>query len=682
MTALRIPVALLLMAVTASAYVRFRTANGSPFHRNDYAQVSVRINDAVRAGMTNSSGAVMITADSDPIGAFQAALKSWSSVSGSAVNFAPLGPTSRGNDANDGRNVIVFGDTPEIRSVVGSALAVTLNMVMDDGRIVDSDTLFNPAYKFSTTLAGGTYDLQSVATHELGHVLGANHSTVLAATMFQSMPSSANLEARLSADDVAFAADAYPAVGAGARLGNITGMVSYAGAPVSNASVVAVDTHAGVAVAALSDGDGSFQIAQLPPGSYLVYAEPLNGPVLPANLYIPSSDVNTSFSTTFAGSAEAPQIIAVTGGSTARVDIAARPACTLRIAAVGTGAVGGSGDFTAFGTGAVSLVAGQAADLMLTGPGIDQSVLDGGVRLLGPGLSIRDGSLRIDPGIELNGMPIVRLTVDVAPRPTSAVATILVTKGAEAATYTGGLLIAFLQPSFTAQSLVNAANFHGGVVAPGEIVTLFGMGLGPGNGVQNSGFDPATGGIPTRLGGVTVTFDGIRAPLFYVSASQINLQVPYEVGGKSSTAVVVESSGVASTTIRTPVVASAPGIFTFSRSSWAIVLNQDGTLNSASAPAPRGSVVTLFSTGQGQVSPAVPTGQPAPSSVLARAFATSVTIGSVKAKIHFAGLTPGMVGLMQVNVAVPPSVTPGNSVTIQITVKGAASGGAATIAVK
>src|SRR5579864_6872012 len=115
MTALRIPVALLLVAATASAYVRFRTSNGSPFHRNDYAQVSVRINDAVRAGMTNSSGAVMITADSDPIGAFQAALKSWSSVSGSAVNFAPLGPTSRGNDANDGRNVIVFGDTPEIR---------------------------------------------------------------------------------------------------------------------------------------------------------------------------------------------------------------------------------------------------------------------------------------------------------------------------------------------------------------------------------------------------------------------------------------------------------------------------------------------------------------------------------------------------------------------------------------
>jgi hypothetical protein len=100
-----------------------------------------------------------------------------------SARFLPLETTGATHDSRDGQNVIVFRDTPEMRSVVGWALAVTLNMVQDDGRIIDSDMLFNPAYTYSTTLAPDTYDVQSLVTHELGHALGANHSTILAARL-------------------------------------------------------------------------------------------------------------------------------------------------------------------------------------------------------------------------------------------------------------------------------------------------------------------------------------------------------------------------------------------------------------------------------------------------------------------------------------------------------------------
>src|SRR5438876_8949767 len=167
-----------------------------------------------------------------------------------------------------------------MRSVVGSALAVTLNMVQDDSRIIDSDILFNPAYTFSTTLAPGTYDVQSLVTHELGHALGANHSTILAAAMFQSMPSSEDLESRLSADDIACVTAVYPANGSAGTFGSIAGAVSLGGSPVRGASVVALDVNAGVAVACRSRRDGTFVVSGLPPGMYMLFAVTLVAPVL------------------------------------------------------------------------------------------------------------------------------------------------------------------------------------------------------------------------------------------------------------------------------------------------------------------------------------------------------------------------------------------------------------------
>ena len=94
--------------------------------------------------MTNADGNVEITADSDPMTALQSAASSWSNLPTSTVSFLPLQTSSLANDPSDGKYVIVFLDTPENRSAVGSALAITVISYYDNGNIADADILFNP----------------------------------------------------------------------------------------------------------------------------------------------------------------------------------------------------------------------------------------------------------------------------------------------------------------------------------------------------------------------------------------------------------------------------------------------------------------------------------------------------------------------------------------------------------
>ena len=90
--------------------------------------------------------------------------------------------------------------------------------------------------------------------------------------------------------------------------------------------------------------------------------------------------------------------------------------------------------------------------------------------------------------------------------------------------------------------MVNAASFVGGGVAPGEIISIFGTDVGPRVGVE-TGFDPATGFLPTSFAGVTVTFDGTPAPLFFLLHTQLNVQAPFEIAGRANTNIVVSFNG-------------------------------------------------------------------------------------------------------------------------------------------
>jgi uncharacterized protein (TIGR03437 family) len=218
----------------------------------------------------------------------------------------------------------------------------------------------------------------------------------------------------------------------------------------------------------------------------------------------------------------------------------------------------------------------------------------------------------------------------------------------------------------------NAASLTLAALAPGEIVSLFGNGLGPAAPVSAP---LANNRLPFNLGGSQVTFNGIPAPLLYASDSQINTIVPWEIqssGGvyAASTAnVCVVYQSNATNCITMNVANAAPGIFQLP-SGYAAVVNQDGTINGPQNPAAIGSVVSLYVTGLGPLSPT-----PADGSIVGLPLPTLT--GGVKVLFHmseyphspvvggvlYAGAAPlEVAGLYQINVlliqAFPLSLTP------------------------
>jgi adhesin/invasin len=187
-------------------------------------------------------------------------------------------------------------------------------------------------------------------------------------------------------------------------------------------------------------------------------------------------------------------------------------------------------------------------------------------------------------------------------------------------------------------------------------------------------FSPKAAGLPppTSLGGVTVSLGGRAAPLLFVGESQVNFQVPYETPLGTST-MVVTANGVAGRPAFVSVAAAAPGIFVYGNN-WAVVLNQDYSLNGPSNPAKAGSYVMLYGTGAGAATPAVPTGSAAPASPLSTVTNVTATINGVLAKVTFQGLAPGFVGLLQVNMQVP--ALPKGTYPVQIAAGGVKSNSA------
>jgi len=214
-------------------------------------------------------------------------------------------------------------------------------------------------------------------------------------------------------------------------------------------------------------------------------------------------------------------------------------------------------------------------------------------------------------------------------------------------------------PVSAALALVNAASQSQGAVAPGEIVTIYGAAIGPTSGVTGS-FD-ASGLVGNMLAGAEVSFDGVPAPLFYAQASQINAQVPYTIAGESVTQVEVFYQGQLAGTLSLPVVASAPALF-------AAALNQDGSLNSSTAPAARGTVVTFFGTGEGLTNGANIAGQAAAAPYPIPALPVTLTVAGIAAQLLYAGEAPNFAGLLQVDAVIPGGFVPSGPVAVQLSV--------------
>jgi len=172
--------------------------------------------------------------------------------------------------------------------------------------------------------------------------------------------------------------------------------------------------------------------------------------------------------------------------------------------------------------------------------------------------------------------------------------------------------------------------------------------------------------VPTTLGGVTVTFNGVAAPLLFVNSLQINAIVPYEIAGQTSANIVVSFGGSNSAQLQANVVDTRPAIFSLAQggSGQGAILNQDYSVNGTNTPAAKGSVIQIFGTGEGQLVPAVLTGSLTPGvAPFPKPVATNitVTIGGQPAQIQYAGEAPTLVsGVFQINAVVPASVASGN----------------------
>jgi uncharacterized protein (TIGR03437 family) len=220
-------------------------------------------------------------------------------------------------------------------------------------------------------------------------------------------------------------------------------------------------------------------------------------------------------------------------------------------------------------------------------------------------------------------------------------------------------------PYISANGVVDAAGFAAlRPLAPGGIVSIFGSGFG------SEEFVASQQPLERELGGVTVQMGGENVPLFYVGPSQINAQVPFGAPQGTQIPIVVHAGGQQSAPQTYLIGAVLPGIF--QNDGAAAALDSQSRPITPSNPARMGDTLQLFATGLGLTDPVVETGAASPSSSSVRSR-VSVSVGGVEVPVVFQGLAPTYVGLYQVNIALPSSLTPGNDVPIVIRQNGIAS---------
>ena len=206
---------------------------------------------------------------------------------------------------------------------------------------------------------------------------------------------------------------------------------------------------------------------------------------------------------------------------------------------------------------------------------------------------------------------------------------------------------------------VSAASLLPGPIAPGELIVIFGAGLGPESGV--SGWLDSSGVLANLLGGAEVRFDGVPAPMFYAQSGQLNVQAPYTIAGSAATHVQTLYQGSPSGSLDLVVVNASPALFP-------VAVNLDGSPNSAMAPTALGSILTFYATGEGLANGPNVSGQAAAAPYPTPLLPVTLTVAGFPAQILYAGSAPGAVGLLQVNARVPAGFIPTGPVAAELTV--------------
>jgi uncharacterized protein (TIGR03437 family) len=216
-------------------------------------------------------------------------------------------------------------------------------------------------------------------------------------------------------------------------------------------------------------------------------------------------------------------------------------------------------------------------------------------------------------------------------------------------------------PTIPGNGTVNAgSNQVGRGLAPGSYISIYGASL-----ADALVFSP-TLSLPVSLGTVSVSFDGgglsLPGHISFVSPGQVNVQIPWEFQGQSSVQMTVWLSYLPSAVYTVPLNTYSPGIFEFSDNGHlsAAATDANGVVFTQANPAKRGQPIVLYVNGMGPVDHQPPSGEPTPMPPpLANTVLPTVTIGNIAAHVDFSGLSPGWVGLYQINVDVPPTASTG-----------------------
>lgn len=212
-------------------------------------------------------------------------------------------------------------------------------------------------------------------------------------------------------------------------------------------------------------------------------------------------------------------------------------------------------------------------------------------------------------------------------------------------------------PTTSSDAIFSSTTYgNAGTFAPGDLINVVGVGLGPAGG-QTA---PA-GDLPRALGGTQATIGGRPVAFQFTSFSVLTLQIPYDIPGGEQQ-MVFNYNGTSGSPVTVNVVTTNPGIVTKSglAAGDASVTNQNGQVNGPTARAAKGSIVAFYTTGLGTLNPQLSTGQSPPGSPLSETTnPVSAVINGNSAPVWFAGAAPGLPGLYQVNVEVGQSVPSG-----------------------
>ncbi len=324
---MRIPLTLLILIVfpwqSVSGYVRITTSSGSTPLWVDTA-IPYTISEVGSSQIPNGSEFLAVNA----------AFEAWAAVPSSKVTFEYQGTTHVRTAGLDGTNLVTFSDDSGLGAMLGSTtLAATLSFFNSaEGTLVfeESDIAFNPSHFLTTSGQTGRFDIQSVLTHEVGHMLGLDHSGLISSVMAPFAIEDQTDQRVLLYDDIAGISEMYPDQSSMIATGVIQGTVTSNGADVFGGHVVAMDSNGTIVTSTMSAMDGTYTVRFLPAGDYHVYAEPLDEPISPQHLSEYFSSLNADFGTTYYGDtrgfSEASSVSLASRETAGGVDIHVLPA--------------------------------------------------------------------------------------------------------------------------------------------------------------------------------------------------------------------------------------------------------------------------------------------------------------------------------------------------------------------